>query len=158
MRGWLCIVLALACSAPGTRDASWNRRAASLTGGWAVRFDYTRDSTTERAAEPPSVGSFDLIVNRTLNREYPRIGLPTNYGTYAVDFRRLGGSPSGARVPVVVVGAADDDSVFVFFETDREGFSMQMHGRLIADSVRGSWSASQSRGTIASGTFVMTRR
>lgn len=100
----------------------------------------------------------ELSPNRTIDREYPRIGLPTNYGTYDVVFRDLGGAPSGNRVPAVIAGFIDADSVIVSFETDRETFAMQMRGAFGGDSVTGTWTAFQSRGTIASGTFSMSRQ
>jgi hypothetical protein len=60
-------------------------------------------------------------------------------------------------VPAIVAGVADD-SVYVLFETDRKAFSMQMRGQLTRDSIRGVWSAGQAHGTIAGGTFLMTRK
>lgn len=142
-------VLALGCSAPATRDAVWERNADAMAGRWNVRFAY---ATGESAT-----GELELTVNRAVDAEYPGMGLPTNYGSYAVDFVRLGGSPAGKRVPAIVAGVVRD-SLRVSFETDREGFSMQMRGALGADSIRGAWSATQARGTIAAGTFLLTRR
>lgn len=157
MRALLLLALA-ACGGVRARDAAWERHAASLAGHWAVRFDYgPAVRAGDPRPDPPVNGSIDLTINRTVDRDYPRIGVPTNYGTYAIAFRGLGGSPSGGRVPALVAGV-DSDSVFVFFETDRESFSLQMRGRLAGDSLRGSWIAAQSRGTIAAGTFTMTRR
>ena len=140
----------LACSAPHGRDATWEVRSRALRGHWAVQFQY--------AAGEPVNGAFDLAPNGTIDHEYPRIGLPTNYGTYAVHFRDLGGPPAGSRVPAVVAGFVADDSVVVLFETDREMFSMQMRGTLSGDTLRGTWAAAQSRGRIAAGTFTMIRQ
>ena len=149
MRRAALILMLLACRAPDGRNADWERHAAALSGHWSVRFSYGQGGE--------ATGAMDLTANGTIERDYPRIGLPTNYGTYAVAFGGLGGAPSGALVPAVVAGFVGDDSIFVLFETDRPAFSMEMRGRLANDSVRGTWLAAQSRGTIASGTFTMVR-
>ena len=157
MRASALLILALACWGSPARDAAWEEHAASLAGRWSVRFDYRPDRLAgDRGADRSASGSIEMTINRTMSRAYPKVGVPTNYGTYAVAFTGLGGSPSGDGVPALVAGVAAD-SVFVFFETDRDGFSMQMRARLAADSIRGSWFAAQSRGTIASGTFIMAR-
>ena len=151
MRRLLLLLSLAACAKPETRDSEWERHASELSGGWTLRYQYD-------TGDPSVEGSMDLTANRTIDSEYPRIGLPTNYGTYAVPFRNLGGPPSGRRVPAVVAGFVGADSVYVRFETDRDGFSMQMQGRLFNDTLRGTWFAGQTRGRIASGTFTMTRR
>ena len=143
------LFLALGCAAAPQRDAAWEQHAGALSGKWSIRFSYaTGQSTT---------GTMQLTPNRTIDHAYSRIGIPTNYGTYAVAFHDLGGPPSGRRVPAVAAGFVGD-SVYILFETDREPFAMQMRGTLRGDSVRGTWAASQSRGTIASGTFIMSRQ
>jgi hypothetical protein len=151
MRQSLLIVLtlALACRAPAARDAVWERHAADLAGRWTVRYDYAGGGT--------ATGSIDLTINRTVEKGLAGIGIPTNYGTYDVPFRGLGGSPSGNRVPTLLTGVRSD-SLFVVFESDREGFFMRMRAPLAVDSIVGAWVAGQSRGTIASGTFTMTRQ
>ena len=151
MRRFVLLFSLVACAKPEARDAAWESHALQLSGQWAVRYQYDTSGSAVN-------GSMDLTANGTIDREYPRIGLPTDYGTYAVPFRGLGGPPSGARVPAVVAGFVRADSVYVFFETDRAGFAMQMRGRLLNDTVRGAWSAGHTRGTIASGHFIMTRR
>lgn len=151
MRAAALLVLLVGCGSADARDGAWEQHAAKLSGEWIVRFTYARDHAAV-------AGTMDLMPNHTIDRSYPRIGVPTNYGTYAIGFRDLGGPPSGNRVPAVVAGFVSDDSVHLSFETDRETFTMQMHGALSGDSLRGTWIASQSRGTIASGTFSMTRK
>jgi hypothetical protein len=150
--GMTAAVAAIACSGSHGRGPVWERRAAALTGQWTAEFAYSYPAST-----PAMRGTIDLTVNRSMDDPYPRIGIPTNYGTYAIDFVRIGGSPSGARVPALVAGVAEPDSVVVFFETSREGFSMWMKGVRAGDSIRGTWSAARTRGTIASGTFIMSR-
>ena len=149
MRAFVLLLAVVACSDGFARGAEWESHAAALEGRWAVRFEYADHSSVS--------GSIELTPNHAIDRTYPRMGLPTNYGTYAVPFEKLGGSPSGRRVPALVAGVAGD-SMFVVFETDREGFSMHMRGRLSGDSIGGTWAAVQTRGTIAAGTFIMTRR
>jgi hypothetical protein len=143
-------VLALGCTGQPARDRTWEAHAAALKGRWVVRFTYSSGESAD--------GTMELMPNRTIDRRFPRIGVPTSYGTYAVVFPKLGGPPSGSRVPAIVAGfVPGSDSVIVSFETDRETFWMQMLGVHAGDSVQGKWVAGQSRGTIASGSFIMAR-
>jgi hypothetical protein len=147
----LLLALIVGCGRAPMRDIAWERHATALSGPWSVQFSA---SSTGAAV----TGTMELTPNRSIDRAYPPIGVPTNYGTYAVAFRDLGGPPSGTLVPAVVAGFVGEDSVFVLFETDRETFAMQMRGRFAGDSVSGTWRAAQSRGTIAAGTFTMRRQ
>ena len=99
-----------------------------------------------------------LSPNRAVSAPVLETGIPTNYGTYEIDFARLGIDPSGTRVPAVFVGVTHGDSIEVAFETDRVGFTMRMTGVIAKDTIRGRWSAVLSRGTIGAGPFQMTRR
>jgi hypothetical protein len=150
MRALLLLALLSGCAAGAERGVDWERRATSLSGRWLVRYAYAKGESAS--------GVMELTPNRTIDRDYPRIGLPTNYGTYDVVFPDLGGPPSGGRVPALIAGFIGADSVVISFETDRKTFGMQMRGALRGDSVTGTWTVSQSRGTIASGTFIMTRQ
>jgi hypothetical protein len=149
MRRAVLVLLLAACRAPDGRTAEWERHATALSGHWSVSFSYAKGGEV--------TGGMDLTANRTVESEYARIGIPADYGTYAVTFRDLGGAPSGTRVPAVVAGFVGEDSVLVLFDSDRPTFHMEMRGRLENDSVRGTWIAAQSRGTIASGSFMMVR-
>jgi hypothetical protein len=150
MKTVVVAALLLACRAPAVRDATWQRQARSLSGDWVVRFSYATGGDV--------VGTMQLTPNATIDRAYPLIGLATDYGTYAVTFRDLGGPPSGGRVPALVAGFVAGDSVVMLFESDRPTFTMAMRGRYEGDSVRGIWSATRTHGTIAGGTFLMARQ
>src|SRR4051812_6532836 len=95
----VALVLLAACADHATRDQRWEDRAAALSGEWSVRFDF--QPTVAHAARAPTCGTITLTANRAIDRALPRIGLPTNYGTYDVDFGALGFNPSGGVVPAL---------------------------------------------------------
>jgi hypothetical protein len=151
---------AVACTAPPRRDAKWERDARALAGEWNARLDF--DSTTFTGEPAPrgrmSAGTMSLTVNRTIDESSPRIGVPTDYGTYDIDFTALGRKPSGEGLPGIVVGITANDSVEFVFDSHRAAFSMSMRAPLTTDSIRGRWIAMESRYTVGSGTFLLTRR
>jgi hypothetical protein len=154
---WL--LFAVGCDSHLVRDAAWQRQAASLSGDWNVEMSIRpsglpgADRSWSRAR-----GVLLLTPNRSVNVELEGASPPTNYGIYDIDFSALGFNPSGTLVPGVFVGVGRGDSIVVVFESDRAGFSMRMAGPVASDSIGGSWYAAESRNTIATGSFLMTRR
>jgi hypothetical protein len=151
MRRIVAALAVIACSRAPVRDARWQQRAEAMSGMWSVRLSF--GSTPAQAT-----GTMTLTANHAIDHAVDGIGLPTNYGAYAIDFRALGFSPSGVQVPAVFVGACAGDSIGFVFETDRPAFSMSMRGSLHADTVTGRWSAEESRSTLARGSFIMTHQ
>jgi hypothetical protein len=152
--------IALLAIAAGCNDVSVRvppAVAADLASRWTVTFQVDTDVVWHGRSWPSLRGSIALVPNRTISREYPRIGRPAAYGVYDVDFAQWGFSPAGSRLPAIVAGAITADSVQLQFDTDREAFDMSMSGRLVGDTVRGRWSARESRAGLGHGWFTMTR-
>ena len=152
------LLAATACTSPGGRDTAWRDDAQRLAGSWNVRLDAASGSRVAGVSPIVVAGSMTLALNRAVDRQVPGLGLPTNYGTYEIDFRPLGFVPSGGRVPALFAGVTPGDTLEIDFESDRFAFTMRMRGALRPDTVRGTWFAMESRNSLAAGTFVMTRR
>ena len=157
--GLLVLGAIVACDAPARRDDTWESHANQLAGQWTARFDFDLplQPSSDSAVRRTSVGTISLTANRTIDAALPRIGIPTNYGTYDIDFAALGRKPSGDQVPAVVVGVTRGDSVEFNFDTDRAAFTMTLRAPLTADSIRGRWVAMQSRFVVGSGGVLLTR-
>jgi len=154
----VALILAVACESHPVRDAAWERQATMLAGDWDVELNVQPSGMpgTEKSWKRAR-GVLSLRPNRHVDVEIEGASLPTDYGTYDIDFSVLGFNPSGTRVPGVFVGVGRGDSVILAFESDRDGFSMRMSGPVASDSIRGNWYAAESRNAIATGSFLMTR-
>jgi hypothetical protein len=148
----LLMIAGLACAGANQRGSDRARVATALAGSWSVVLDGGSDGFSARSAS----GVMTLVANRELERSFPRIGRPTNYGVYDVDFDAWGFAPYGTRPPTVVLGPSGDDSIAILFDTDRPGFALSMTGSLRGDTIRGVWRL-EGHGAGRHGSFVMAR-
>lgn len=84
---------------------------------------------------------------------------PTHFGTYDIDFNRLGFDPRHrGELPRVDARTRGRDSVDIIFEPDDPRESVQLHGAWRGDSITGEWSLEPVRaGGDAAGTFTLSR-
>jgi len=164
----LCLcVLAAALAACGDRSALERRATAPparrLAGTWDVRFDLERPPVlTERTTAVAQVvrGRIALLANRWLTASYPRLGTPTDYGTYDIDFTPFGFEPrTPGQTPTAVAGwlATDSDSVEIILAPDQDRAVIAMRGKFANDSIAGAWDVSIARATGGGGRFLMSR-
>jgi hypothetical protein len=156
------VVTASACEHRSSLDQRVSSaRARQLLGAWSVHFE--RDRAGEPAPDgtppPPNVrGRLVLIENRWLNTSYPWIELPTAYGTYDIDFTPFGFEPrQRGAVPSAVAGSFDGDSVGIILEPAEGDQRIAMRGRILGDTIVGTWDILLSRSGGDAGRFVMSR-
>jgi hypothetical protein len=84
---------------------------------------------------------------------------PTHYGSYDIDFTRLGFDPRHrGELPRVAARTRGRDSVDIVLEPDDPHESVQLHGAWRGASIVGSWSLEPVRaGGDAAGSFTMSR-
>jgi hypothetical protein len=134
-----------------------NVAGVALTGQWSVSYTVDSNVAWRGHIQEPVQGVVTLMTNRTVDRDYPRIGVPAAYGVYDVNFSAWGFTPAGSALPTIVGGATGGDSIEIRLDSDRRDFEMTMDGRLRGDSVRGRWIASDARAILGHGNFTMRR-
>ena len=104
-------------------------------------------------------GQIAFLANRWLDVSYPEIDAPTEYGTYDVDFTPLGAEPRArGETPTAVAGWIAPDSVQILLTSTVSGMLFELRGRVVGDSVDGTWSYTMTRVSSGGGRFVMTRQ
>jgi hypothetical protein len=104
-------------------------------------------------------GQIVFLANRWLDVSYPEIDAPTEYGTYDVDFTPLGAEPRArGQTPTAVAGWIAPDSVQILLTSTVSGMLFELRGRVVGDSVDGTWSYTMTRVSSGGGRFVMTRQ
>jgi hypothetical protein len=158
------VLLAVAIVGCGDHAALEKRaatvRAQRLVGLWDVRFDgEANPASGGEAGAREAHGQIALLANRWLDGSYPRIGTPTDYGTYDVDFTPLGIEPRArGETPTAVAGWIDPDSVQIVLTSTVPGMSLELRGRVMSDSVAGAWRYALTRVSDGGGRFSMTRQ
>ena len=157
-------IVFLAVAAAGCADrAALEERAATtharrLVGVWDVRFE-GEANLASRGEVREARGQIALLANRWLDGSYQRIGTPTDYGTYDVDFTPFGIEPRArGETPTVVAGWIGPDSVQIALTSTVSGMSLELRGRMRSDSVAGVWSYALTRVSDGGGRFSMTRQ
>jgi len=160
---WVPMILAAVVSVDCGDHAALAERAATtraqrLVGVWDVRFE-GEANLASRGAVREARGQIALLANRWLDGSYPRIGTPTDYGTYDVDFTPFGIEPRArGETPTVVAGWIGPDSVQIALTSTVSGMSLELRGRMRNDSVAGVWSYALTRVSDGGGRFSMTRQ
>src|ERR1043166_2228631 len=119
-------MLLAACNGASGPCVDRDSAATALRGEWTISFDVDSSIAWHDRASRPVNGSMTLLANRTVRVAYPRIGVPSSYGVYDIDFAAWGFRPAGDRLPAVVAGGLAGDSVLIRFDTDRLGFNMTL--------------------------------
>jgi hypothetical protein len=142
-----------------TDMGSWRRtlaaeKAERLVGLWEVRLQREGD---DRSQPSESRGSIGL----TLNEEHlPAPGFdapPMVFGSYDIDFARVGLHAGTSGGVPGVVGMIRGDSVDLQLAPDAE-LPIELRGVLTGDTVVGRWAAHRRAGIDAIGEFVLRRR
>jgi hypothetical protein len=135
-------------------------RAQRLVGVWDVRFEgeanlASRGDDGAREAR----GQIAFLANRWLDGSDSGIDMPTDYGTYDVDFTPFGIEPRArGETPTAVAGWIGPDSVQIVLTSTVPGMSLELRGRSAGDSVAGTWSYTLSRVSDGGGRFLMARQ
>jgi hypothetical protein len=144
--------------------ATLERRAASpetkrLIGAWEGRFRLERPLLL--GADPPREdvrGEVAFVANRSLVRAYPTLDVPSDYGSFDVDFTPFGfDARSDNQTPAAVAAWRGADSVEIVLGDARSDISVRMHGHFVGDSIVGNWRVLISRTGGGGGTFVLVR-
>jgi hypothetical protein len=117
--------------------------AANLAGTWNMQFRLIRSPvlTLDTVTAPREIrGKLSLLVNRSLDRSFRRIGIPTNYGSYDVDLTPFGfDTRVGGNTPTAVAGRLSGDSIEVILSPESEIGELVLIGRLEGNNVVGTW-------------------
>lgn len=155
------VAVAIGCEAPRpAMNAADAVEAQRLSGMWMVRFQLIRSPmiALDSAVVPRGIqGKLSLLVNTSLNRSFPGMGIPTNYGSYDVDLRPFGfDTRVPGKTPTAVAGRLSDDSVEIILGPENEAGEVVMTGRLQQGAVTGIWRVFLPT-TGGEGTFAMER-
>jgi hypothetical protein len=157
-------LLAAATVSCGDRAALEQRaaspRAQRLIGVWEARFEGDPTGLTRgHGVSHEARGQIAFLANRWLDVSYPQIDAPTDYGTYDVDFTPLGVEPRArGETPTAVAGWIAPDSVQIVLTSTISGMSFELRGRVVGDSVKGTWSYTLTRVASGGGRFAMARQ
>lgn len=163
-RIWLCLTVAIAASCADRTALDQRAESAPaqrLVGTWVVSFHMDRSlmPTMDTVSVPQDVrGQLAFLANRWLDRAYPQIETPTDYGTYDIDFAPFGFDPRvTGQPPTAVAGWLAHDSVEIILEPEQTQMAVTMRGKLDGDSISGIWQVSVSRTSGGGGRFMMSR-
>jgi hypothetical protein len=155
------VSVAIACDASRPpMNAADAIEAQRLAGMWEVRFQLIRSPmiALDSAVVPTGIqGTLSLLVNTSLNRTFPRMGIPTDYGSYDVDLTPYGfDTRVSGKTPTAVAGRLEGDSVEIILGPESEAGELVMIGRLQHGAVAGRWRVFLPT-TGGEGTFEMKR-
>lgn len=159
----LCLSGLLLAACDGDR-AALARRADSpetkrLVGTWDARFQIERPLLIGSPPKQHEVkGQLAMLANRSLIDAYPTMELPTDYGTFDIDFTPFGfdGRADGQTPTVFAAWRGADSLDIVLGEPDGD-ISVRMHGRFLGDSIVGTWRVLISRTGGGGGSFVLVK-
>jgi hypothetical protein len=164
----MLLVAAMATLSASCTDGSRRNKndeselAKELTGTWDITFHLNRPpllAVDTLMVKRDIGGSVAFLANRSLENQYPGVTALTNYGTYDIDFSAFGFDPrEGGRIPTVVAGSIEKDSIEIVLSPDPGGISVWMRGGIRRDSIVGKWEVSFPRAGAGGGSFVMTPR
>jgi hypothetical protein len=158
---WFVIVMLGACS----EDRSvLEQRAESpetkrLVGTWDANFRLERPLLIGSEPSQREIsGEVAFVANRTLVRAYPTMELPSDAGSFDVDFSPFGFDlRSDSQTPTALAAWHASDSVDIILGEPRGDVSVRMHGRIVGDSIVGGWRVLISRTGGGGGSFVLVR-
>ena len=159
----VAVGIALGCDGSAADFSSSDSPAAQrLEGAWVVHLRIERlrfEVVAPNSAGPREVtGTLALVANHWLDGRAVPAAL-SHYGSYDIDFRRLGFDPRlSGQAPSVEADVRGRDSIDIVVEPNgRE--RVHLRGAWASDSIVGSWVIEADRtGADASGSFSMTRQ
>jgi hypothetical protein len=157
----LLTIVAVGCADHAAlEERAASTRAQRLVGVWEARFESDANSLSSGHGDAREArGQIALLANRWLDVSYPRIDTPTDYGTYDVDFTPLGIEPRArGETPTAVAGWIAPDSVQIMLTSTVSGMLFELRGRVVGDSVKGTWSYTMTRVAGGGGRFAMSRQ
>jgi hypothetical protein len=129
-----------------------------LIGTWDARFHLDQPLILRPAVKQDVYGQLAFLANRWLNRKYPAMDSPSDYGTFDVDFTPFGfDARSSNETPTAVAGWVGDDSLEIILGDPQSEIAVTMRGGVRGDSIGGNWRVSISRSSGGGGKFVMVR-
>lgn len=158
----LFLVMQLACTDRSALDRQAQTAATrQLIGTWDARFYIDRPLVVGSDAESMKQevhGQLALLANRSVNRAYPIMESPSAYGAFDVDFTPFGfDARSDDETPVAAAGWLSADSLEIILGDPHNDITVRMRGRVMNDSIAGSWRVLVSRTGGGGGHFVMVR-
>ena len=122
-----------------------------MEGVWSV--------TLSRSDIPTNIdGRIALLTNSSISSRYAHVSAVTNYGTYNIDFSKLGfDSPELGKPTTALAGPYGRDSITILLSPNHDDLSLRLSGRRSSRSIDGNWVASFSRAGAISGRFVMSK-
>jgi hypothetical protein len=160
-RAALCLAALMLAACDRDRTAL-ERRADSpetkrLIGTWDARFRLERPLLVGSTPQKLDViGEMAFVANRTLLRAYPTMELPSDYGSFDVDFSPFG-FDARSDSPTALAAWHASDSVDIILGEPHSDISVRMHGRFVGDSIVGGWRVLISRTGGGGGSFVLVR-
>jgi hypothetical protein len=163
MASVLCLAAMLIVACDSDR-ATLERRVNSpetkrLVGTWDARFRLARPLLL--GSDPPREevrGEVAFLANRSIVRAYPTMELPSDYGSFDVDFTPFGfDARSNSQAPSALAAWSGADSVEIILGDPNNDISVRMHGRFAGDSIVGDWRVLISRTGGGGGSFVLAR-
>lgn len=156
------LILSAACEGPSVKlDRKDEELARSLAGAWNAHLTVTSLPYLNRSAA--SYGAIDgqmvLLGNKSVREKFPGVRSVTNYGSYQLDFARLGLELSPVPVPpTLVAGRMVQDSIEIILDPARADAVIRLVGsRTDPATIKGRWIADIDRVGEGRGQFVLTR-
>lgn len=158
-----CLVFAsvIACSDRSAPD----RRAPATTGQhligtWDARFHLDRPLLVaqQSGSQIRDVsGQLAFLANHSVTQTYPAMPSPSDYGTFDIDFNPFGFDPRSENETPTAEAWLTGDSLQVMLGDPTGDITVRMGGRLVGDSITGSWTVLISRTGGGGGRFLMLR-
>lgn len=151
LRYLIAIVTVCACTKAPKLTPEEKLIANAMEGVWSVRLS--------RADIPTNIdGEIALLPNSSISSRYAHVSAVTNFGSYNIDFSKLGfDSPERGRPTTALAGPYGNDSITILLSPNRDDISLRLSGRRSSESIEGNWVASFSRAGAISGRFVMAK-
>jgi hypothetical protein len=158
----LCLVALMLAACTEDRSVLEQRAESPetkrLVGTWDARFVLDRPLLIGSEPRQREIrGEVAFVANRSLVRTYPTMELPSDAGSFDVDFSPFGFDVrSDNQTPTALAAWHASDSVDIILEP-RSDVSVRMHGRFVGDSIVGDWRVLVSRTGGGGGRFVLVR-
>lgn len=157
--------LVIAASVGCTDHAALERQALAtgtqhLIGTWDARFHLDRPLLVAQQTGFPVrdvSGQLGFLANHSVTQTYPAMPLPSDYGTFDIDFNPFGFDPRSENETPTAEAWLAGDSLQVMLGDPAGDITVRMGGRVVGDSVTGRWTVLISRTGGGGGRFVMLR-
>jgi hypothetical protein len=132
-----------------------------LVGTWDARFDLERPLVVRSDSESTKQlvrGELAFLVNRSVSEAYPMLESPSANGAFDVDFAPFGFDVrSDNQTPVAAARWLSPDSLEIILGDPESDITVRMRGKIMTDSIVGTWRVLVSRTGGGGGRFVMVR-